>query len=307
MSSVSGARVAILLATYNGAEFIAEFFDSLYEQTFKDFVIYARDDGSTDCTLQLIQSYSSKLEIVLLPSKERLGPARSFFDLMQRVEADFDCYMLADQDDVWYRDKIERAVDALSGLHNGIGLYCTRLEYVDRDLRRIALSRRPRLLSLRNAVVENVATGCSVAITARAKEEMLQRHPHDFIMHDWWMYMFCAAFGKVIYDPEPSIKYRQHGSNTIGAPNGFLDDLQRRWGRFTKRTGGVHLLSRQAKAFLACYGDKLSVADRKMLETVVGGTTSFSTRLQLSICPPVTRQMRLDTFIMRFLFLIGRY
>lgn len=307
MYNPSDTTVAILLATYNGAEYIGEFLDSLCAQSFSDFCIYVRDDGSIDATLEILSEYASKLNIRLLPSQGRLGPAKGFFRIMEEAGGGHACYLLADQDDFWYPDKVERAVMALRDHADEVLLYCTRLEYVDKELRHLDFSRVPRLLALENAVIENVATGCTVAITPRARQEVLVPRPYGFIMHDWWLYMYCAAFGKVIYDAEPSIKYRQHGSNTIGAATGFLDDFLRRWKRFAKRDGGVHLLSRQVRAFLCCYGDRLTPQHRHLLNLLDAGTDHMFTRVRIAIHPLVSRQTRLDTFIMRLLFLIGRY
>lgn len=298
---------AILLATYNGAKYIREFLHSLCEQSFKDFCIYVRDDGSSDTTLAILSEYSSRLSIRMLPSQVRLGPAKGFFRIMEEADDGHAYYLLADQDDYWYADKVERAVQALRGHEDDIILYCSRLEYVDEHLSHLDFSRVPRLLALENAVVENIATGCTVAITRRTRREMLASKPHDFIMHDWWLYMYCTAFGKVIYDAQPSIKYRQHGGNTIGAATSILDDFRRRWSRFREREGGIHRLSRQAKAFLSCYGARLQPSQRRLLEQLVAGTEKFTARLLLALRPPVSRQLPLDTFILRFLFLIGRY
>jgi hypothetical protein len=214
---------------------------------------------------------------------------------------------LADQDDVWLADKIERAVAALSGHADDIRLYCTRTEYVDAQLRHLGFSPIPRGIAFGNAVVENIATGCTIAFTRRLRQEVLTPPPNGFIMHDWWLYIFGTAFGTVIYDAQPSIKYRQHGNNTVGVPLGFWHDFRRRWARFIKRDGGIHRLSGQAKAFFACYGSRMKPTDRDVLLRLLAGIDLLLQRLRLALCPPVFRQKRLDTCILRLLFLLGRY
>jgi glycosyltransferase involved in cell wall biosynthesis len=298
---------AILLATYNGARYLPEFLDSLCAQTFQDFCLYARDDQSTDDTLRILSSYADRLAIHLLPSHERLGAAGSFFQLIESAAAGHEYYLLADQDDVWLTDKIERAVAALRGHADDILLYCTRTEYVDARLQHLGFSPIPRVIAFSNAVVENIATGCTIAFTRRLRREVLTPQPHGFTIHDWWLYMFGAAFGTVIYDARPSLKYRQHGNNTIGVPSGLWSDFRRRWKRFVKRDGGIHLLSRQTAAFLACYGARMKPADRRVLLQLRSGVSNARDRLSLALHPPVLRQSRMDTWIMRLLFLIGRY
>ena len=298
---------AILLATYNGAKYIREFLDSLRAQSYADFCIYVRDDGSTDGTLSIIEEYASRLKIRVLPSVERLGPAKGFFKIMEEASPDHLYYLLADQDDYWYADKVERVVRALRGHEDEVLFYCSRLEYVDEHLQHLALSPIPRLLSLENSLVENVAVGCTVGFTRRMRSDVLAKRPEDFIMHDWWLYIYATAFGTVVYDAKPSIKYRQHGNNTIGVATSFVEDFKRRWKRFRKQEGGVYRLSRQTKDFLDCYGVNLQPQQRKLLETLTKNRDGLMHRLRLAIAPPVARQKRTDTLILRLIFLIGRY
>lgn len=307
MQTENIAKVAVLLATYNGAKYLPDFLDSLCQQSFKDFRVYVRDDGSTDETAGIIQSYRSKLNLRLLQSNERLGPAKGFLQIMREADARHDCYLLADQDDFWYEDKIQRAFLALMNQKDKTTLYCSRLEYVDESLRHIGFSRPPRFLSFENALVENVATGCTVAISQRLCAEIVASEPFDVIMHDWWLYMYSTAFGEVIYDPNASIKYRQHGNNAIGAATSLWDDFHRRWVRFRRREGGVHRLSRQSKAFKYCYGAKLRPEYCKIIDRLIRGTQSLTDRFWLALRPPVYRQRRMDTLLLRCLFLLGRY
>lgn len=299
--------IAILLATYNGSKFIDEFLRSLEAQSRSDFVVYIRDDGSNDDTLEIIDNHRALLKIEVIPSEKRVGAAKSFFELMEKSSKKHLFYLFADQDDWWYPDKVARATKFLADVVDEVALYCSRLEYVDSNLNHLAYSRRPHLFSLKNAVVENIATGCTVGITGKVIDEVLAARPYDYVMHDWWLYMYCSAKGRVLYDPDASIKYRQHGGNAIGAATTMLDDFNRRWTRFITNRGGAHPLSKQAKAFLACYGDALSPNDRSILERVVSGTRSTLSRWSLFLHPPVARQLKIDSLAMRLLFLLGRY
>ncbi len=104
-------KVAILLATYNGSDYIREFLESLLAQTYADFKLIVRDDGSTDDTLEIIRSYSSGIKLDFIETNVRLGPAKSFFELLTQATDDFDFYFFADQDDYWHKSKIESAVE----------------------------------------------------------------------------------------------------------------------------------------------------------------------------------------------------
>jgi len=298
-------RAAVLLATYNGDSYISEFLESLCAQSMKDFEVFVRDDGSTDSTLETLHEYSSRLSIHLLPPGPRLGPAKGFFRLLEEAGDGFDCYFFADQDDYWYSDKVERAMTALKGQPDPIALYCSRLEYVDQHLEHLKFSRVPWCLSINNAAVENIATGCTVAITRETRLAVITSKSETIIMHDWWLYFFCSAFGKVIYDPVPSIKYRQHAKNAIRAATSVFEDFRRRLVRLARRDGGIHVLSQQIDGFLTCFGSKLTPQQNTLLQKIIVARTRFSGRLKLFFEQPFVRQSRLDTLILRFIFLLG--
>lgn len=303
----SKVSVAILLATYNGAAHLHEFLESLVNQTLKDFVLYVRDDCSTDATVKIFETFANRLNIHLIPSTERLGAARSFFMLMQKAEASHDIFMFADQDDYWYEDKVARAAAALKPYVGVVALYCTRLEYVDADLKHLKYSPLPRVVSFENAAVQNIATGCTVAITRLSRAEILAGRPRGYIMHDWWLYLYCSAFGHVLYDPTPSIKYRQHGGNVIGAATSFHDELWRRLRRFFSRNMSGYLLSNQIAAFVECYGESLDSSKLNTIRRLIEAKDDFSKRISLVISPGVARQSSFDSVLLRILFLLGRY
>ena len=93
-------KVAILLTTWNSSRFLAELLDSILAQSYKDWCLYVRDDGSTDDTKVLLAEYANRDgRIHLMPSDCNLGPMAGFMRLLQQVEADL--YMFCDHDDVW--------------------------------------------------------------------------------------------------------------------------------------------------------------------------------------------------------------
>ncbi|MDI6748792.1 MAG: glycosyltransferase family 2 protein [Rhodocyclaceae bacterium] len=304
MSKEADKTVAVLLATYNGGQYLQEFLDSLCAQTFTDFCVYVRDDGSKDNTLDILVKYAHRLDIRFLHSDEHLGAFQSFFRLLVESGNDHLYYMLADQDDYWYEDKIERACRALVGSFDKNVLYCTRLEYVDEALQHLGFSPIPRVVDFRNAVVENIATGCTIAISRRVKLDLSVPDKGDNFAHDWWLYMHCAAFGNIIFDPQPSIKYRQHQTNTIGAATKRIDLLVRRVKRFVQ---GEKIFSHQTRAFLACYGKRLSMPHRILIEDLLSSATTFSGRIKIAMNPKITRQTWFDNVAFRTIYLLGRF
>ncbi|HEY9016775.1 glycosyltransferase family 2 protein [Thiomicrospira sp.] len=216
--------IAILLSTYNGADFITQQLDSLFEQSHASFEVFVRDDGSQDGTLEVLKGYDVKL----LPSDVNLGSRESFAALLNYAvsNSDADYFMFCDQDDVWYANKVEKTLAKMKQMEAQYGdvplLVHTDLEVVDELLNTIAPSmwQYEHTLPEKNAfsrlLIQNTVTGCTVMIN-RALAEKCLTIPNGAIMHDWWLGLVASQFGKIGFITEPTIKYRQHGKNTIGA------------------------------------------------------------------------------------------
>ncbi len=149
-------------------------------------------------------------------------------------------------------------------------MYCSRLEYVDESLRHLGYSRIPSRMGFSNALVENVATGCTIVLNRQARNLITQNFPRHALLHDWWSYLVISAFGKVDFDPRPAIKYRQHSNNRVGATTSHAESLKRRFERFVRQDGGARLLIDQAEDFHRCFGRILSTKNKANL-----GTLSF--------------------------------
>ncbi|MER3478802.1 MAG: glycosyltransferase family 2 protein, partial [Leptolyngbya sp. ERB_1_2] len=105
---MSKPNVDILLATYNGADFLGEQLDSLLRQTYRDWQLLIRDDGSEDQTLNIIESYitSRSRQIYLFKDNHRaLGAVGNFAKLIKYSQAEYTLF--CDQDDVWLKEKLE--------------------------------------------------------------------------------------------------------------------------------------------------------------------------------------------------------
>ena len=131
------AKIAILLATYNGEEYIGELLDSIMSQSMQDFVCYIHDDGSTDRTTDIIKTYlqNYKDKIVVLDYLSKKGCTNNFLSLAQHVSHEY--VMFCDQDDVWKNDKIEKTYKKIKQMENdhpGVPLLVfTDLSVVDEE------------------------------------------------------------------------------------------------------------------------------------------------------------------------------
>lgn len=123
--------VDIILATYNGEKYIDELLNSILEQTYKNIRILVCDDCSTDKTYKILKKYQNKGEIILYKNETNTGSVRTFEYLLGKVESKY--FMFADQDDVWYKDKVEQSLQLL--IEEEADMIFTDLEVVDQKLR----------------------------------------------------------------------------------------------------------------------------------------------------------------------------
>lgn len=211
-------KVAILMATYNGENYINDQLISLQNQNFKDFHVIIRDDGSVDRSLEMCENFTS-LSITIVPNSGRLGPCRNFLELLRLAEG-YEIFMFADQDDIWHEDKVARAYAALKG-NVEPSLYFTEATQWWENGRKINTHFGPSEMPLN--IFENCAMGCTVAINGSAREVILgasKESPH-IIMHDWFSLILISIVGNVIYEPSPSLEYRIHSGQNIGPRKKF--------------------------------------------------------------------------------------
>ncbi len=275
-------RACVLLSTFNGQQYLAEQLDSVLAQRDCTVHLLARDDGSSDSTLGILRRYASENARLEVYAGQNVGVIRSFHELLQRAEAGFDAYFFCDQDDIWDPDKVASALAALqSRAATEPALYCARVRYVSSEGRQVGASPIPPVVGLGNALVENIAYGCTVALNPAAREKIAGQLPERAIMHDWWCYLVLAACGRVIYDPTPRIGYRLHGRNLVGAtPSRWFEPvvrLRRRWAR----APGTLLRSEQAAELLRIFGSTLDPERRDLVENFVSGKYSLVRRVAL--------------------------
>ncbi|MBY6277955.1 MAG: hypothetical protein CWE10_17515 [Symbiobacterium thermophilum] len=178
---------------------------------------------------------------------------------------------------------------------------------VDRDLR--VLGHSPRVVrppTFANALVQNIAPGCSMVLN-RAAWRLLTKHPPGpaVPVHDWWAYLVVSAFGRVVYDSESYLLYRQHAGNTIGEATGFYRKWRRRLHRFLTQSDR-RVITGQAREFQRLYGHLLAPAQAAMLNEFLHHGSRIWDRVRYALRSPVYRQSRVDDLILRCLVVLDR-
>jgi glycosyltransferase involved in cell wall biosynthesis len=295
--------IQVLLATYQGADFVEAQIASLLQQNYSHVSIFARDDGSNDKTHTILDSYAAKGKLQWITG-ENIGVVRSF-DILLRQAEQAAYYAYCDQDDVWLPNKLSRAADSISQLPQDIPLlYFTQTELVDENLKSLHII-QPQIhkpLVFGHALVQNVVTGCTLVINHAARKLLTDIEPNwkQIHMHDWWAYQIIAAHGRIIYDPYPSVKYRQHGKNQIGVKNLRLEKrLKRFW-------NNDRIITNQAAELYRCFSHTMPQDKRELLENFLAKDNSLMKRIQLAIEGDIYRQKTKDDILFKLLLLFNR-
>jgi glycosyltransferase involved in cell wall biosynthesis len=301
-------RACILLSTYNGERFLLPQIRSLLAQKGCSIQIVARDDGSTDGTVAILKELSERDSRITVYEGENRGVIESFFWLLENASTDFDGYFFCDQDDVWDDNKVAVALGSIGAMNHDVPtLYCSRVRYVDSEGQLLGLSRVPQVTGLGNALVENIAYGCTVALNPAARDVLIQSRSRKIIMHDWWCYLVMAACGAVIYDKSPRINYRLHAGNVVGANPSRFAEVVSRLRRRVKRAPSTVMRSDQAGELLRLSGEKLTSSRRAVVENFVAGKKRFRTRLNLVLRGVLRSGSRMDQAWLNLQVLLNDY
>ena len=222
--------VAILMGCRDGARFLQAQLASIAAQSHRNWRLVASDDGSSDATRAILAAFrdaqgAGRVEIREGP-RAASPPTTSASPATPAIRADW--YAFADQDDVWHPDRLARGLAALRAALTGAppevpALYGARTILIDEAGRETGRSLHFRAVpGFGNALVQSIAGGNTMLFNAATKALMEEVRPAAVIAHDWWIYLLVSgAGGRVIYDPEPSVRYRQHGANLIGGNLGL--------------------------------------------------------------------------------------
>ena len=303
--SIVCPSVSVAIATYNGARYIKEQLDSILTQTHSVDEIIIVDDCSSDETWDILtQHATNNSKIKIFRNETNLGGTKSFEKAICACHGDY--IALADQDDYWLPEKLISAANKLDQQSkNKPLLYCSALEFVDKDLVHLGMSNLNFKPSFGNALVENIVTGCTAVFNNSLKKLAKNYKPQQAVMHDWWLYLLATAFGRVIYDPISYIKYRQHGANVIGATPSFMYLWRRRLTILWQAKPIVSTL--QAAEFYQYYHQHLSTKNLELAKKFVERRSNSNARWFIVYSALIYKQNSLDTIAMKLLIALGWY
>ena len=251
-------RVAVLLAAYNGMQWIEQQLDSILKQQGVSLKIFVSTDQSTDNTLDFVEKLALKYPcIVVLPYGDRFGgAAQNFFRLLHDVDfSEFSYVCFSDQDDIWLPNKLLRAHEVL--LKTAAGAYSSNVLAFWPNGRQHLVEKSQKQVKW-DFLFEAAGPGCtyvmrqSLACTLQAVVKNRWAEVQQVGLHDWFAYAFARANGyRWVIDDYAGMLYRQHANNQVGVNKGW-----RAWRhRAHKVLGGWGLAQSALIADLVGLGD----------------------------------------------------
>ena len=297
------------MSTYNGEKYLKEQIDSIINQkTEVEFNLIVRDDGSTDRTCDILQDYQDKGKLSFIRGNN-IGAAKGFIQLLRQTPG-FEYYAFSDQDDVWYSDKVQRGINAIKGV-KGPAIYCTNCELVDSSLNKIGRNthrKKPTYSLISMLTLSSCAQGCTSMFNHELAKIVQENDvPDTFIMHDSLLTCLCGLVGGVIiYDDEPSMKYRMHDENVFGMvsarQNINMVIKDRLHEIFHKRKVSMY---DQASSILETYGDAIRDENRSLCKVVIDSKGSLTARLKLVFNPELKHDTINKTITKKLEILFG--
>ena len=298
---MSDKKVNIIISTYNGEKYIKEQIDSLLNQIYPNIEIYVRDDGSKDGTIAILKEYEENNQIHLIQG-ENLGFCGSFMEMLRVVE-EGDYWSFCDQDDIWSKDKISRAVETLEKeKRQEIPLlYHSASEMIDENGKSLGiLTVQEETNSFRRNLTGTIGVGFSMVINSALRKEMLKCDYKKVYAHDWLAGAIAEGFGKVIVDHTVLAKYRRLDVSV--SKSTFFRRVK--WFIETLTTEG-EVKSRNME-YSKCFYEKLSCKDQKLMDLFNYSGYSLLRSFRKTFYLKRWRPSLSSEIVMRLLMLIGK-
>jgi len=300
-------RVKVFLATFNGSVWIHEQIDSILRQLGVDVLIYVSDDFSSDTTLALLEALTKQEpRIKLLPRAVKFGSAgKNFYRLILDIDLnDCDYVVFADQDDIWEQDKLIRHIGLMQ--QNDLDAVSSNVVAFWPDGKTRLVDKAQPQLEL-DYLFESAGPGCTFLMSTQlvAKVKQLLSDPasvaNQVALHDWLVYAVCrSSGGKWLIDSTPSLMYRQHDKNVVGANSGLKAKLS----RLSKISNGWYK-GEVLKILAVSY----QLSNNPKLLTISGllEKSDLFSRLKLLRFAPQARRKLLDRLVLTLMIILGLF
>jgi len=277
MNEIKIPKVAVLLSTYNGHQYIRELVDSVLAQEGVDVKLQVRDDGSTDDTIEILKAYDDPR--ITIRTGNNLKPALSFLTLLRECD-DADYYAYCDQDDYWYPNKLITSIKELE-VTSEPALFISTYDVCDEHLNKMFTfdMKFDEPLRLQDTLLYRAPSACNMVFSHALREQINKSTPEYVRMHDFWTLIVALSHNyQIITRDVPLIKYRQHAGESVGITPTVMTRLKR---LILSSSKGNNERWRQAKEAYDFYGEELPADKKDILKSVVEYRVSFRNRMKL--------------------------
>ena len=221
--------ILVLMSTYNGEKFLDKQIESILGQEKVNIDILIRDDGSTDGTPTILKKYEKKYDNIKIILGDNIGYEKSFLYLVKESSIDYDYYAFSDQDDVWLPNKLSRAITFFDNT-NICQMYWSNAMLVDEDLIKIKpfyASNYFPTYEKSTKILNSGALGCTIVFNKELKIKMSDWSSEYIYPHDFLVTTIALFMGKIYFDQNTNILYRQHMMAITGNKIGIKSKIKR--------------------------------------------------------------------------------
>lgn len=297
-------NITVVMSTYNGEKYIRKQLDSILCQKDVHLNLFVRDDGSRDGTVDVVKEYQNKNPNVFLWEGENVGWERSFLLALKKAPS-ADYYAFADQDDIWFENKLNSAIKKIeeSGSKGPVLFHCNKIS-VDGTLRPLPnqVKRIKKPLNRKNALIQEYAQGCSIVINKNAYNLINRFMPREKIAHDFWCGLLCFLFGDIVYDDTAYFYHISHSTNASGEGHKWRSRFSRLKSFFSKKN--VYRLP--IDDLLEGYGNMLALEDRSFVQNIQNYKKNWASKWRLLFSCEFIRVSFLGTLLLKISILTNR-
>lgn len=293
-------KTAVLMSTYNGDEYVEQQIDSIYKQSYQDFDLYIRDDGSNEDFVKYLESLQKKYDFHFIKG-ENIGFLKSFMELLKEVNG-YDFYSFADQDDVWYPEKLQKSIEWLSQNKQDIPLlyHCAYHTGEDVNNKSNSYYHPDSEYCFKKCMTTNYYSGFAMVVNNELRMLMLKGDVEKITYHDWWAGMIAVGIGKYHFDNIPLAFHIDHKTNVTA----FTNKKRVKW--FFQTLRAESEIHKRALEYKKCFYNALTNENQKILNLFATEHYSLVKSLKKAFSSNKWRDTTSSDVVMRILMILGK-
>lgn len=293
-------KTAVLMSTYNGDKYVEQQIDSIYKQSYNDFDLYIRDDGSNEDFVKYLENLQTKYGFHLIKG-DNIGFLKSFMVLLKEVKG-YDFYSFADQDDVWYPEKLQKSIEWLSKYKQDIPLLYHCAYHTGKDVNKKSniYYHSDDEYCFKKCITTNYYSGFAMVVNNELRKLMLKGNTEKITYHDWWAGMIAVGLGKFHFDEIPLAFHIDHKTNVTA----FTNKKRIKWFFQTLREESE--IHKRALEYKRCFYNDLTNDNQKILDLFATEHYSFLKSLTKAFSLEKWRDKASSDIVMRVLMILGK-